>query len=605
MRILSMPFLLPITTTVLLLPAGCGPSPDGEPTAPVTSPTPGTGSPEPVSPSPSPESPTPALPASPPPVSPTPPVSPGATATPMVEPSPTPPAAPTPESTPEWVSTPSPAPAATPTPVQAVSPTPPHLASPTPLPTPLPAVPPVLLEDTTNPIPLTKRFEVQLDHSAPIRLTCDEQGGGQERHRIRAEGGDRYALSLRGLKPDTGYTCVVESLDGSGLASSPVQVATDPLPSDLEPPVLMVQDAPREDIGYALFNYSYDIGGWEYESRYLVILDADGNVRWYLPGIGGGTIDTTYLGDNRIIYGGYAFGETLPTIMDLDWVVYFVDQSGPQTPHGWVGSYHHDVGLSLEGDAIFALMTIIMDDTYQGYTVRHVDLDSNLLWEWDSGVDGLDAGYLPPGDGTTGDPYHANSAQDVWENGRRYVYVGMRHLSEIIKIDYETKAVAWKLGVDGDFALLEPDGTPGEDHRWFFMQHDAKRYGDRMVIYDNGLLRREYGGAYNYSRALELELDEQAMTARITFEYDEADEGWLEEAWGGCDLLDNDNYFVAMGHCWGCNNDVHLSALVEVDPQGRQVSRLEWTNPQVALYRADRIDGCAIFNNVTYCPDVE
>ncbi len=548
------------------------------------------------------------------------PLGPDATPPPETPPGPTPgppsPLEPTPSPVPTPTTPPTPWPtppttaAETPTPEEAFTPTPgagtplPFDVTPTPASTPV--SPPFLRVDSSNPIPLVKRFEVDLESPGAVRLVCEEQGGEGERHVVRAAGADRYFLSVRGLKPATRYECRAEREDRTGLSSEPVEVGTDPLPGDLEAPVLMVQDAPRDRIGYALFNYSHDTGGWVYESRYLVIVDADGHVRWYLPGVGGGTIDATYIGEDRVLYGGYAFGETHPTISTLDWVVLFEDTSGPPEPHGMIGSYHHDVGLAVEGDAIFALMKIMIDDTQQGYTVRHVDLGSNLLWEWDSAVDGRDAGYLPVGDDSTNDPYHANSAQDVWEQGRRYIYVGMRTTSSIIKIDYETKAVLWTLGVDGDFVLLEPDGTPAEDYRWFFMQHDAKRYGDRMVIYDNGLLRRDYGGPYNYSRALELELDEQAMTARITFEYDEAAEGWIEEAWGGCDLLANGNYFIAMGHCWDCNpNNTHLSALVEVDPNGRQISRLEWTNPEVALYRADRIDGCAIFANTTYCPELE
>ncbi len=517
--------------------------------------------------------------------------------TPLLKPAPTPPATavPTPGATP--VSTP----AATPVSTPAATPVP------TPAATPVPLEPPVLILDTSYEFPLMRRFEVHLSAPAPVALTCKEQGGEGEQHRLKSEGSDQYTLTVRGLKPDTRYTCVAALQDDPALASNSLEITTEPLPSDLEPPELKVQAVPRDQIGYAVFNYSYDVGEWAYESPYLVILDADGNVRWYYPGVGGGTIDVTYIGNNELVYGGWAFGETLPTIMDLDWVISFEDQSTGQGQHGYIGSYHHDVGLSVEGDAIFGLINTWLDDVNKGYAVRHVDLSSNLLWEWDSRVDGLDPGYLPPPSEDTNDPYHANSAQDVWENGRRYVYVGMRTISAVIKIDYETKAVVWTLGPDGDFTLLEPDGTPAEAWRWFFMQHDVKRYGDNIVMYDNGLLRRQNGGPYDYSRALELELDETAMTARITYEYDEAAEGWIEEAWGGCDRLDNGNYFIAMGHCWDCHlsNPDHLSALVEVTPEGEQVSRLEWTNPQVALYRADRIGGCEMFNNLTYCPELE
>ncbi len=458
--------------------------------------------------------------------------------------------------------------------------------------------------------PLSWQFLVTLSRPSAVRLWCEAESvdqEGEDLHTRDAPVSAEQAMILRGLRAATTYRCWAEGIEPDGTPngrSQDVLIETAPLPDDLVEPSITVAHEPVSDIGYMLYNYATRIDSSTYEDQYLVILDAGGHVRWYYPGPGGGSIDTSALGDDLVLFGGYAGEEFVPTIIGLDWGIRFQDASRDVTPTAWVGQYHHDVGLSADGSSIFALVHTVVDGTFKGFEVRQIDFDSTILWTWNAETDGIDTGGLPANDTGEWDPFHANSIFDRWEDGRLVLYLGLRNTNAVYKIDYLSKEVIWTVGIDGDFQLLEADGTPAsEPYRWFFNQHDAKMVGNALLVYDNGTERRDYGAPFNYSRALQLDLDEQAMTARISFEYDEVDAGWVESSWGGIDRRPNGNFFIAMGHCWDCSSSTHKSALVEVTPDGQPYWRADFPNETDAFYRAFLIDGCDIFHNVTYCPE--
>lgn len=468
------------------------------------------------------------------------------------------------------------------------------------------------------------QFEVTLPEPAPTLVTCDEVGGDRERHQKLLPEAARQTVTLRGLKADTRYRCFgtllqhTEQTDERAvevhrtapdtLAQKGLEVVrnfgdtsliTAPLPFDLKSPQITVPSADVSKTGYTMYNYGQFKGG--FTNNYLVIADAKGQIRWYQPGPGAGDIDATYLGDDRILYGGMSATYMPPTIIGLDKVVEWTGTTATSSPYERPNSTNHDAGMSEDGASVFHMAYATMDNYYLVFIVKQIDIATNkVIWTWNSITDGRDKGELPPGTSTTNsDLYHANSIDDQWENGRLYLYVNMRNLSKVIKIDYLTKQVVWQLGVGGDFTLLEKDGTPAANSRWFFNEHDVKLIGpNKLSAYDNGSERSKYGGT-NYSRALQLELDQVNMTARITFEYQEA--GWMEPYWGGYDVLSSGNSLIALGH-YAAGNSALTSGLIELDPAGTVVWRADFRNSKDAIYRADRIGGCDIFDNITYCP---
>lgn len=469
--------------------------------------------------------------------------------------------------------------------------------------------------------PLARQFSVQISAAAPFRLTCDEQGGKAERHVVTRSAALLSNITLRGLKGSTPYSCVAELTDGSNVRSTAVTFTTGAVPSDLYLPKLVAGADRLTQTGYILYNYGYS-GGVRKSSNYLVLLDPEGNVRWYYKGptrdgVGGGDVDLTYLGNDKFLYGGEVNNHYPPTIIGLDKTTQFKGQSASMSATDLPTNYTHDTGISSDGASVYYINDANIANvspnqpagtTYvSGFVLKKLDIATNTVtWAWDSVNDGYSKGELPDPfapyssqDELKNDPYHANSLTDQQESDGRYLYVGLRNQNAILKIKESTKEVKWRLGLGGDFRLLEADGSPAtQDTRWFFNQHDAKAVGNSILVYDNGWDRTVYGGTA-YSRALRLELDQVNMTARIAFEYSEPN--WIEPIFGGLDWMPDGNYLLAIGHTGYNGNTGHNSSILELSPAGKVLWRVDFATPQDGLYRAERIDPCAIFANTRYC----
>lgn len=448
-----------------------------------------------------------------------------------------------------------------------------------------------------------RNFEITAPVPVSVTLTCQEVGGDREIHRLNSPSAQHHQVVLRGLKASTTYQCRagLQSGQNAGISlkdSPSVSVITAPLPLDLKAPKITTPTTDLARTGYVLYSYGVLRYPWRVDNRYQVILDAQGNVRWYYAGDGGGDVDCTWVKPDAVLFGGYHSYSVSPTMVGLDKTVKLKDATTAVETYEQASSWNHDAGISEDGKSIFYL-TYENNGTYTGFVIRQLDIATKqVIWTWNSIVDGHDNGTLPAGSSSDTDPYHGNAIDDQWENGRLYLYISMRNQNQVIKIDYETGEILWHLGIDGDFQLLEADGTPATDSRWFFNQHDVKFYGPSLMsAHDNGTERNQHGGT-NYSRALQLDVDQKAMTARIKFEYTEPN--WVEPIWGGYDVLPTGNSLLAIAHCWLCTG-AKVASLVEIGSTGSVVWRADFGNEKEHAYRAERIDGCEIFNNVNYC----
>jgi hypothetical protein len=136
---------------------------------------------------------------------------------------------------------------------------------------------------------------------------------------------------------------------------------------------------------------------------------------------------------------------------------------------------------------------------------QEVDLASGeLLLEWHS-LDhvALSESYAPVT--ADWDFFHINSV-DLDSDGN--LLVSSRSTHTIYKVD-QSGAILWRLGgKHSDFAM-----TPGSHFAW---QHDVRRQPDgTLSVFDNGATP----AVETLSRALILDLDEQAMTAKLLSQY--------------------------------------------------------------------------------------
>jgi hypothetical protein len=433
---------------------------------------------------------------------------------------------------------------------------------------------------------LAKVFAVALDRSEALTLRCEMSDDASEVHILNEPAATEHSLRLFGLLADSTYDCTVET----ETAHAEFQVSTDPLPTWL--PEWTVTG---ETTGYTLFNHL--LNGLDANDQKLLIVDPQGQVRWYhlISEDVAGDLDSRYLGDGRVLYGGGYGGR--PRSIDLAGeTLYRLDS--PLT-----GRTHHHHTEALDDGSVLSLVTTTNlvpenKEDWTGFGIEVVDpISGDLVWSWDSQT-AVDAGQLPV-PGSDKDPYHANAVWWTTDADGPAIYVSLRDRDAWMRLDRDTGLFTWTLGVDGDFTLLDESGEPSGPESWFYLQHAPELTGETLVVYDNGFGRP--GGSY--SRVVMYTLDIAERTIQQTWDWTE--DHWTEPVWGDADLLSNGHVLVARGHCWDCNSadPDGRSALIELDPTLDEPTwRLDFTSDRDGLYRAQRIDGCALFDNQRWCP---
>jgi hypothetical protein len=201
----------------------------------------------------------------------------------------------------------------------------------------------------------------------------------------------------------------------------------------------------------------------------------------------------------------------------------------------------HELQMSPQGTALFfadagidAAASPALPYQVLDCVIREIDLSSGrLMWTWHSvGHIDLDESYATPPTSAQQvfDYAHLNSIE-VESDGD--LLVSARNTSTIYKIDRTTGAVVWRLGGKrSDFTIGD-----GASFSW---QHDARRQPDgTLTLYDDS-------AAPGRSRALVLELDETARTARRVRDFVHP-AGLLSTSQGNAQALPNGDMFVGWG----------------------------------------------------------
>jgi arylsulfate sulfotransferase len=175
------------------------------------------------------------------------------------------------------------------------------------------------------------------------------------------------------------------------------------------------------------------------------------------------------------------------------------------------------------------------------------------VWLWNE-FDHLDISRQPMG---FPDWTHTNAVIYSPDDGN--LIISMRHQNWLVKVDYNNGAgagdILWRLGYQGDFTLLNADGTADTNpFDWFYAQHDpsftttntAGKFS--LVLFDNGDDRGVSivaGGTCGvtgqpacYSTVPLLQLDETAKTATLVFHPTTTDYSFFG---GNAEVLKNGN----------------------------------------------------------------
>jgi hypothetical protein len=150
-----------------------------------------------------------------------------------------------------------------------------------------------------------------------------------------------------------------------------------------------------------------------------------------------------------------------------------------------------------------------------------------------------------------------------------HILISSRHLSEITKINRQTGDIIWRLGgVNNQFNWVN-------DSYQISYQHDIRVLPNgNYTLFDNGNYHQP-----QFSRALELDLDTQNMTATKVFEYRENPDNYAK--WmGSTQRVPNGNTIINWAEPW-------LPKLTEVRPDGSKAFEMNFVEDHHA-YRTHR-----------------
>ncbi|CAA9422312.1 MAG: hypothetical protein AVDCRST_MAG01-01-2354 [uncultured Rubrobacteraceae bacterium] len=321
---------------------------------------------------------------------------------------------------------------------------------------------------------------------------------------------------------------------------------------DLRPPVVRVLESRRGTApGYIFLAPKKDPDETGPGQDGSMIVDGEGQPVWFRPAPPGepDVMDfkaQTYRGRPVLtwwggIHGGYGDGEYV--IFDESYREVKRFKAG----NGREGDHHEF--LITERDT--ALVTIYSEtpwdlSPYGGSVeglvldgiVQEIDIETGeVLFEWRS-LEHVDVGesYYDPVDDPTNrfDYFHINSVEVDRDDN---LLVSARRTSTVYKIDRESGEVIWRLGGEqSDFEMGE-----GTD---FAYQHDARRQPDGTItLFDNYGPKNEE----DRSRAIVLDVDEEAMRATLVREYFAPEGMPIADTQGNVQVQPNGNVFVGWG----------------------------------------------------------
>lgn len=373
---------------------------------------------------------------------------------------------------------------------------------------------------------LIVNIEVSVDTESRVYVEYENPGAGRFRSRTTDSLDTIHTISVVRLRPSTTYCYQVFAQDADGRVSPGLlgTFTTDQLPDKLQvTSFTLVQGRPS----YPLTLMDITVPG----SKGMVMLDSQANIVWYFQHDEDPIGAIAQKPNGNLVYQEWTVG--IKEITPLGEEVNRLDKLC-DFPESSRGGWHHEAYLR-PGDRVLLLGHEIHDVTeILGNSLQFQESDTIEEWDQNTGevqvlFDIFD--FIPVTDrtersnveGTTkrhfcsdqefenvGDWTHANS---LFVAPRGNIIMSIRHLNQIISIAPDFQSIEWRLGgPGGQFDFPKPGDR-------FYQQHSAVELPNgNILLFDNGNTRPPVDGG-EYSRALELELDLETMTATKVWEY--------------------------------------------------------------------------------------
>jgi arylsulfate sulfotransferase len=417
---------------------------------------------------------------------------------------------------------------------------------------------PTLTMDPNGVTPLAGAIQFSTDVST--RATVTISNGTDSWVKEFADYNTDHYHPILGLKPNNTYTIkitVTDEVNDSLDLAPDLQAVTDPLPVDFPLISLIHSEPSRMEPGYTLMDkLQRDIGntpGGDKE-KYSIIINNMGEVVWYSTL---GTRDMMQSENGNLIY---REGHEM----------YEIDLLGNVQNHLHFSSgtcCHHDLFQTKDGTFLSLGTEPVVVDTFPtSYTdpnaiQQNVTIEDNPIEEFSSDGQLLNKWHLTDLLDTNRIGYlslklsihnifdwaHANAV--VYDNRDDSIIVSVRHQDTVVKFSRSTGELKWILANHDNWSPeLQPYLlTPVGPLKWQYHQHSSKVLpSGNILLFDNGNYRATpFDGkeplqvTESYSRAVEYEIDENAMEIRQVWEYGDltTDEHFYSQAVSDADLM--------------------------------------------------------------------
>ena len=375
-------------------------------------------------------------------------------------------------------------------------------------------------------------------------------------------GATDHAVVVMGLKVGRSYSfqAVTETADGDVLTSDVGTMTVAPAPSAVGALTITVPDPAAElDDGFILTSLIQEDSNW------IVVIDRDGDVVWYLELPARLVTSVKIPPDGRGFYTIHSDITQTQDTSQIDW--YAIDGSDLTVTPARTG--HHDVVMLSDRTYAFIGFEFHVFPNYGG---EAADVAGDTIIEIPEGGtedDGervfrlLDI-YTDPQPlcehqywsayNTDGKDWsHANSLMVVPGDESAY-YLMSSYLDTFMKIDRASGEILWEMHGPGD------DFTGVGDYDDWSHPHMSQTYDGGFTIFDNGYHRNP-----SHSRVQEFSFDEGAMTATTGWIYADP-EGRFNAVLGDIKKISDDRYMTV----WS-----QFGLLAEIDTDGEVVWQAE------------------------------
>jgi hypothetical protein len=216
---------------------------------------------------------------------------------------------------------------------------------------------------------------------------------------------------------------------------------------------------------------------------------------------------------------------------------------------------HHELDYNPITDTFMVLGTATSGEMWGGLpviydTICEYNWDGDLLWQWDARVHYPfnSTIYTTIGQNYTfrgyADWMHANSF--VWDKVENTIWLNVRNQNTLLKIDKDSGEIIWRAGQNGNFTLLDINGTE-VDSIWHYPHSLEWIGGNHYILFDNGLFNPDVPSSMTrngtgISGFIEFEIDEENQELREVWSWHATNSSYyFSESGGDADRLPDGN----------------------------------------------------------------